>query len=185
MPGRFDHWSGTGPIHDERRPRLASRPRKIERRSVGGTARTCSRRINKTGRARAFGHRARLEFDRRRNLLSALRIQPSRDCLTSVHPTGFHSVAQSILKGFASAALTRFALIISRPWLTAAALLILRKTTSRARLGLTHILRCSIYSSDVLFWVARAICLVIAGSLFSCACAGIFRYASSRTLGRF
>jgi len=45
------------------------------------------------------------------------------------------------------------------PWLTLAALMIFRVSMRRARVRPVHVMRCVIYSGDILFWLSAMLCL--------------------------
>jgi hypothetical protein len=46
------------------------------------------------------------------------------------------------------------------PWLTLAALLVFQVSLRRARLRSSHVLRCVLYSGDVVFWLAPPVALM-------------------------
>ena len=51
-------------------------------------------------------------------------------------------------------------LALAWPWLTMAALLVFQASLRRARLRTTHVLRCVLYSADVVVWCAAAVAVI-------------------------
>ena len=70
-------------------------------------------------------------------------------CLQLVTPTYFSSDPST------QCALTIWVLFacLAWPWLTCAALLVFQQSMTQARINRVHVLRCVVYSADVVFWI--------------------------------
>ena len=78
--------------------------------------------------------------------------------LEHLYPTRLLTVAKEVLElEYDANDYTSVAMISLWPWLTVMALFVFRKSLRRVRINSMHVLRCSVYSFDFLFWAACAI----------------------------